>query len=112
VLIRHDRPGLVDLKAERDPHVTVLESRIHVAWSGWSMTEAMLEALRVARAVPGCTHIVLISGQDYPVRNLAAWEAEVVASGVDTWLAPVEPAERHVIRYVWREPSPGARTSS
>ncbi|NYD99578.1 hypothetical protein BJY21_000763 [Kineosphaera limosa] len=49
----------------------------------------MLEALANARAVTGADYLVLISGQDYPVRDLARWEQQVVDSGADALLDPL-----------------------
>lgn len=89
VLVRYEDPDLIDPALIRAAGATPLVSRIHVCWGAWSLTEAMLEALGEARALTGAGHYVLISGQDYPVRNLPVWEREISDSGVDALLDPI-----------------------
>lgn len=95
VVVRHDRPGLFD-GVELPPRTRELVSTTTITWGSWAMVAAQLEALEwVDRHVdPDWT--VLVSGQDYPVRDLGAWEDEVVASGVDAWVAarPLDPTRR------------------
>jgi hypothetical protein len=37
-------------------------------WASWGLVAAALEGLRAAVADPECTHAMLLSGQDYPLR--------------------------------------------
>lgn len=89
VLVRFEDEALFDSTALRAAGAIPLASRIAVRWGSWTLTEAMLEALRTARSLTSCAYHVVISGQDYPVRNLHAWEAEVADSGVDAILDPI-----------------------
>lgn len=50
-------------------------------WGSWELVEVTLEAMRAAREAVDPDLLVLVSGQCYPVRPLAAWEAELRAAG-------------------------------
>lgn len=90
VLVRYDVPGLADPEALKTAGAhEVLVSDIAVTWGSWEQTESIVEALRVARrSVPG-DYYVIVSGQDYPVRNLRRWEAEINANGADAFVARI-----------------------
>lgn len=68
---------------------TPLVSGIRARWGSWELAEAMLEALARAQAATGADYYVLVSGQDYPVRNLRTWEAEIAAASPDAVIDPI-----------------------
>lgn len=100
ILVRFEDLGEFDAAALRAAGAT-LASTIRARWGAWTLTEAMLEALAVARVTTDADHVVVISGQDYPVRDLAAWEARVEASSADALLDPIVDHPRDW-RYRWR----------
>ena len=67
---------------------TPFRSRIQVRWGDWSLTDAAVEALAEARRRWDPDHLVLVSGEDHPVRDLQRWEGDLTASGVDAVLRP------------------------
>lgn len=82
VLVRHAQPP--EFLPEADAAAagaSVLRSEITVSWGLWTLTNAAIEALAHARATTTADWHVLVSGQDHPVRDLAVWERELVASG-------------------------------
>lgn len=87
VVIRHDRgPAFLDtaqLARVVGSRVSVLDDSHPVTWGSFSMVEATERAFARAREAFDPDWLVLVSGQDWPVRDLAAWEAGVVASGAD-----------------------------
>lgn len=84
VLVRHAQPdGFLDEGGAAAAGASLLRSRITVSWGEWSLTGAGVEALDRARASTGADWFVLVSGQDHPVRDLAAWELDLVATGAD-----------------------------
>ena len=85
VLVRHDRgPGFVpQLEGSPDPHVDVLVESEPIVWGAWSMVEATERAFARARQRFDPDWTVLVSGQDWPVRDLAAWERELTVAGCD-----------------------------
>lgn len=90
VLVRYGAEADLDGAALRAGGASVLESALTVEWGTFSQADAEIEALGQARSrFPDATHFVVISGQDYPVRDLAVWEAEVAGSGVDALLEPM-----------------------
>ncbi len=82
VLVRHAQPaGFLDEADAAAAGASVLRSEITVSWGLWTLTNAAVEALEHARATTSADWHVLVSGQDHPVRDLAEWEREIVASG-------------------------------
>jgi hypothetical protein len=80
VLVAHD--------ARAEPAPTFADEQVQVwchglatDWGSWELVEATLGAVERARAAADPDFFVLVSGQDYPVRHLATWEAEVRAAG-------------------------------
>lgn len=107
VLVRCDRPEYVS-----GDEVTAAGGQLHISaipvrWGGWSQVRAIIEAMVFASSDPRRTHFVVISGQDWPVRDLAAWEAEVTG---DALLAMSAAAPHpHTFQYRWYEPRPAPR---
>ena len=83
VLVRFEPHQGFDADALRAAGATPLTSDLHVRWGSWQLTEAMIEALRTAQEETGADQFVLISGQDYPIRNLAAWQRAWADRGAD-----------------------------
>ncbi|MCB7137047.1 beta-1,6-N-acetylglucosaminyltransferase [Cellulosimicrobium marinum] len=63
----------------------VIERRVRTRWGDWSLVEATL-ALLAAAAEAGTDWSVLVSGEDWPVRDLAGFEDELRTSGADAVL--------------------------
>jgi len=107
IVLRHDRgetfisaADVVAVGAE------VFHSTVEVRWGGWSMVEAELEALGHVLRTRRPDWVVMVSGHDYPVRPLADWQEEVVATGADALVsATARPGHRRYV-YAWR-PLPG-----
>lgn len=100
IVVRHSVPDLVAPEAIAPFGATVHRSAIHIVWGDWSMTRAALEALEHARQSVEADHYVLLSGQDYPIRDLARWEDEVRRSGADA-LVDVYPPMTDDWYYRW-----------
>lgn len=79
VLVRHDarhsEPPSFDT-----PRVVVEPHSDPADWGSWELASASLAAMEHAAKYFDAQLVVLISGQDYPCRNLAEWEREVMAS--------------------------------
>jgi hypothetical protein len=79
VLVRHDarhsEPPSFDT-----PRVVVESHSDEADWGSWELASASLAAMNRAAKLFDAGLVVLVSGQDYPCRNLAEWEREVVAS--------------------------------
>ena len=88
VLLRHNQPnGYIDEHQARATGAELLVSGVTTRWGDWSLVEAAFEAFRRARALYDPEWIVLISGQDYPVRSLDDWERELL-HGDDEAIVP------------------------
>lgn len=88
VLVAHDHrvsrfPTDVD-----DPRVELIEHGLATDWGSWELVEATLRAFEHARRRVDPALVVLVSGQDYPIRRLDDWEAEVLAAG--SWVGTAE----------------------
>lgn len=113
VVLRHDRgDGFVSAADAAAVGARVLQSTIGVDWGGWSMIEAEVEALQrlLTECPPHVGWFVVVSGHDYPVRDLQAWEAEVRASGCGALVHAAPRPDHPRYRYSWRH-LPGWVTS-
>lgn len=128
VLVHWDASSTVSPPTDLPARATLTARRVATGWGRWSLVEATLilldEALR--GLAPGW--FVLVSGEDWPARDLARWEDELDRSGsdavieadpiVDRWAAgqtTVPLLEDEARRYVdgWRVlPRPGARPAA
>ena len=81
-----------DLKADSSPWDGSPPERVHmvdrvqVEWGGWSIVEATLRMFRFAHDQLGAAWFVVLSGEHWPVVDLAAWERALASSGVDAFL--------------------------
>ena len=80
VLVYHD--------ARHTPQPHIDHPSVHVIahtrasdWGSWELVQNTIEAFRAARDLFDPDLVVLMSGQDYPVRNLSDWEQEFLADG-------------------------------
>lgn len=91
VLIRHDQPpGFIDAAAAEACGAELLVSGIRCRWGHWALVEASLEAARLSCEMHQPEWIVLISGQDYPIKPLEPWE-ETLLSGPHDAVVSAEP---------------------
>ncbi|WP_342372443.1 beta-1,6-N-acetylglucosaminyltransferase [Propioniciclava soli] len=100
VLVRFEPHQGFDAEALRVAGAHPLASAIHVRWGSWELTAAMIEALATAEAEFHAEHYVLVSGTDYPIRSLAAWEREWVDQGADA-LVEQTPDQPDNWRFRW-----------
>lgn len=100
IIVRHSRADLLD-----EDDLTPYRARRHlspveIVWGDWTFVKAMMGALGHARQVSRADHFVLISGQDYPIRDLATWEQAVRSSGAEA-LVDTFPEDADNLRYSW-----------
>lgn len=109
VIVRCAIPTVIDADRVQRAGGRLFESRQHVVWGNWTLTEAVLEVLEHAVRTSDADHIVLVSGQDYPIRALQAWEAQVRSSAADA-LVDAFPAMPEDHRFRWSHFAiPGSR---
>lgn len=88
VLIRHNQPpGFIDGPEAESCGADLLVSDVQCRWGHWSLVDATVEAFRRARELHDPDWIVVISGQDYPVRPLDPWETTLLAGDFDAVVA-------------------------
>ena len=102
VLLRHAQaPDFLTAVDAAASGAQLLPSGIAVSWGLWSLTHAAVEALEHARRTTDADRFVVLSGQDHPVRDLTAWEDELVASGADASFLHFVPRDQDW-RFRWR----------
>jgi hypothetical protein len=96
VVVHHDRKADPLPWDGRPPSRVHLVERTTVEWGGWSIVDATLRMIRFAHEQLHSRWMTVISGEHWPVTDLAAWESKVLASGVDALMpAEVLPARLH-----------------
>jgi hypothetical protein len=94
VLVRHDqRRSRLEQSAVRAAGGEPIEDRIDVEWATWSHVELIVACLREAVARHHPDWALILSGQDYPLRPLAAIEAELDAATSDGRIGAVREVE-------------------
>jgi Core-2/I-Branching enzyme len=94
VLVRHDQRGeLLERERIEAAGGEPVQDRIKSRWGGWSQIKLMLFCLREATARHDPDWVLLLSGQDYPLRPLADIEADLHASPADALLGSVRQVE-------------------
>ncbi|WP_353827023.1 hypothetical protein [Agromyces sp. SYSU T0242] len=88
VVVAHDSRREPPPTSPEGARVRVFEHGLATDWGSWELVEATLRAFELAREVADAELVVLVSGQDYPVRPLEAWESEVLATG--SWVGRSE----------------------
>ncbi len=89
IVIHYDLKGGPPPWDGRPPARVHFVERTTVEWGGWSIVEATLRMIRFAQEQLGSEWLVVISGEHWPVTDLAAWEADVADSRCDA-LLPAE----------------------
>jgi Core-2/I-Branching enzyme len=96
VLVRHDPRGE---RLEPESVATAggepVEDRLKSKWGGWSHLRLIVGCVREAVARHDPDWVLLLSGQDYPLRPLAAIEDDLDASPADARLGSVRQVETH-----------------
>jgi hypothetical protein len=90
VVIHHDLKGGPPPWDGHPPARVHFVERTSVAWGSWSIVEATLRMIRFAREQLDSEWLVVVSGEHWPVTDLAAWEAAMLESRSDAFM----PAER------------------
>jgi Core-2/I-Branching enzyme len=94
VLVRHDPRGEpLDGDELEAAGGEALRDRIKTRWGGWSQVQLILTCLREATERHDPDWVLLLSGQDYPLRPLADIEADLETSPADARLGAVRPVE-------------------
>ena len=118
VLVRHDQSGSpLPAAAIEQAGGTVLEGKTSFEWGGWSQLRAMLRLLELAREAADPDWLLVVSGQDYPLRPLADIERDLAAGEHDALLGdaweleldrlPPPPQDEFFLRYAYRHyPAP------
>lgn len=97
VLHHDDRRTQVDRAALHALGVLLVEPPSAVAWGEASHLDAMLRCLRLVLESTDADWLVLLSGQDYPVRPLAAIERSLAEADVDAFIE-ARPVARPALR--------------
>jgi len=100
IVVRFDDADLISPDVLRAEGAIPLLSCLPVRWGDWSLVDAAREALGVALRQTDATWFSVISGQDYPVRDLAAWEETLHGTDADVLLDPM-PAKAQTWEYRW-----------
>jgi hypothetical protein len=120
VAVRHDerRSRIDDRELERLGALR-LRDEVEFEWGGWSQLVLLRECIdRVARELDP-DWLLILSGQDYPLRPLDDIERDLAASGLDAmlgdaWELPMQglpdpPKDEFFLRYAYRHyPAPRA----
>jgi hypothetical protein len=118
VLVRHDpRRSTLDERALERLGASALHDDVDFDWGGWSQLQMLLACLEGAASLDPDWTLVL-SGQDYPLRPLAAIEDGLANSEYDAMLGhaweletdkpPGPPADEFFLRCAYRHyPAPG-----
>ncbi|GAB47006.1 hypothetical protein [Mobilicoccus pelagius] len=106
VVVRHGDPDLVSAVEVEAAGGIDYVSPVEARWGDFSLAEMAVDAYRAARDLTGAEFVVLVSGQDFPVRDLADWEEEVRSLGVDALLDPLtDQPDDHRMRWgIWTPP--------
>ena len=113
VLVRHNpQSSVLPAAAVEERGAHVLEDGIEIGWGEFSYVRVLLRALEWSLDHLDPDWIVMLSGQDYPLRPLAEIQAGLAASGKDALLSavwelstaerPAPPREQFFLRYAYR----------
>lgn len=109
ILVRHYRPGLFGNGEVEAAGGIRYQSDVPADWGDWSLVEMQLDAFRAARRLVPADRYAVLSGQDYPIRDLDSWERELEAEGADAVIEPMSAQPRdHEFRWrIRHEPDAG-----
>jgi hypothetical protein len=113
VVVRHDqRRNRIDPAALDELGAHLLEDGIDVQWGEFSQFRMLVGALEYALGALDPDWILVISGQDYPLRPMAEIEASLAAAEPDAFLQdaweldtgslPGPPEDEFFLRYAYR----------
>jgi hypothetical protein len=115
VVLHYDqRQERLDVRELVGPRVTIVPER-PVYWGSFELVDLFIEMARIAIEQLRCSYVVLLSGQDYPLRAVHDLEPELarfdvwtdaqplVNPGLSTW---PEAMRRYYYRW-WRVADPG-----
>lgn len=88
VLVAHDNRVARFPTGVDDPRVEIFEHGLATDWGSWELVEATIRSFERVRRRVNPALVVLVSGQDYPVRRLVDWEAEILAA--EGWVGAAE----------------------
>jgi hypothetical protein len=91
VVIAHDARRCPAPRA-LDDRVHVWEHRLETDWGSWELVAATLSGFRRARELADPDLVALVSGADYPTRDLSAWERDFLATG-GGWVGEAVPLQ-------------------
>jgi hypothetical protein len=87
VVVRHDqRHSRLDAAAVEDAGGSLLREGLEVEWGEWSQLRMLLAALERIAAELDPGWLLILSGQDYPLRPLAEVESRLARSQDDAYL--------------------------
>jgi hypothetical protein len=113
VLVRHDpRHSSLDEQEVRRLGARTIRDAIDFEWGGWSQLRLLLACLSCAAEAVDPDWLLVLSGQDYPLRSLASIEADLAAEEHDAMLGhaweldtarlPEPPDDEFFLRYAYR----------
>lgn len=118
VLVRHDESrSTIDDAALGRLGARLLRDEIEFEWGGWSQLQLLIACLERASEELDPDWLLVLSGQDYPLRPMAEIEDGLAACGLDAMLGqaweldvrrrPAPPADEFFLRYAYRHyPAP------
>lgn len=89
VLVMHDDRIEAFPTESGDDRIEVIAHGLATDWGSWELVEATLLGMAHARNRHNSQLVTLISGDDYPVRPLQAWEGEAIAA--PSWIGDARP---------------------
>jgi hypothetical protein len=112
VVVRHDqRHSRLDAAAVEEAGGRLLRDGLTVEWGGWSHLRALLAALERIAAELDPDWLMVLSGQDYPLRPVEQVEERLAMAPHDAYLGhswqletealPPPPAEEFFLRYAY-----------
>lgn len=113
VLVRHDaRHSILDEADLRRLGARSLKDDVEFEWGGWSQLQLLLACLEGTANEVDPDWLLILSGQDYPLRSLAAIEEDLARSDHDAMLGdaweldterpPAPPEDDFFLRYAYR----------
>lgn len=109
ILVHHDAKSLApDESALRGLRAQLVTPRISATWGDFSLVEAVLNSIAYALSTIDFDWLVVLSGQDYPLRPFPTFESELRNSSYDAFVkaSPVSNGPygfRYYMRY-WKLP--------
>lgn len=89
VLIAHDGRVEAFPASTGDERIGIFVHGLASDWGSWEIVEATLRSFALARERWSPELTTLVSGQDYPIRNLQQWEREALAAS--SWIGDAQP---------------------